>query len=136
MGSTKGRQTPSNYRALPKQIITPRTISWVGWNWRSLNSWKIIYINYLIEKINPEIIIIYESWLDKKPSGLEKRYDIYQTGFAKHQGVWIMVKKNLVSKWFTSDNNWLLAVQWKIDKHTYLVIGAYFKQNSKAAIME
>ena len=136
MGSTKGRQTPSNYRTLPKQIITPCTIPWVGWNWRSLNSRKILYINYLIEKINPEIIIICESWLDKKPSGLDKRYDIYQTGFAKHQGVWIMAKKNLVSKWFTSDNNWLLAVQWQINKHTYFVIGAYFKQNSKAAIME
>ena len=48
---------------------------------------KILYINYLIEKINPKIIIICESWFDKKPSGLDKKFDIYQTGFVKYQGV-------------------------------------------------
>ena len=30
----------------------------------------------------------------------------------------------------------MLAIQLQINKHTYFVIGAYFKQNSKVTIME
>ena len=60
----------------------------IGWNCRSLNRNKILYVNYMIKIYNPEFLFICEAWLDqKKPTLFDNRYEIFQTRFKTHQGV-------------------------------------------------
>ena len=73
--------------------------------------------------------------MDKTPWWIDKRYEIYQTIYSKHQGVWIIAKKNLVTRCFINENNCIIAVQWQEKEHTYFILGAYFKHNIKDKIL-
>ena len=48
---------------------------------------KILYINYLIEIHNPDHIIISETWLENKPTGINSLYEVFQTKYSKYQSV-------------------------------------------------
>ena len=112
------------------------TTKMIGWNWRSLNKSKIIYINYLIELHDPDFVIIWETWLDHKPNLIDNRFDIFQTKFCKHQGVCILAKRNKVIQMYTNNEPYIIWVKVKGNKSNYYIIGAYFKENVKAKIIE
>ena len=73
-------------------------IKWKGWNYRFLSKYKILITNHVIENIRPECIVLWETWLNKKSTTIDTRYDIHWTIDADHQGVMILTKKNLAVK--------------------------------------
>ena len=107
----------------------------IGWNWRSLSKNKILYTNYLLETYKPDYIIIWETWLNNKPTQLDQNYEIYQTPFSKFQGVCIIAKKNTVNKIYINDKQYIIAIESRNKEHSHFVIGAYFKQNMKKEIL-
>ena len=73
--------------------------------------------------------------MEKRPTGLDRRYEIYQTVYSKYQGVYIIARRDLVKKWSINDNNWIIGVQCQDQNQTYFIIGAYFKHNIKDKIL-
>ena len=96
----------------------------------------MLYINYLLTERKPDYIIIWESWLNEKPTLLNQEYEIYQTKYSKYQGVCIIAKKNKVKKIHTSEEKYIISVEAKTNEKTYFIIGVYFKQNIKCRILE
>ena len=88
-----------------------------------------------MEKIEPELVLICESWLDRTPGGINMGYEILQTEFSKYQGVCIIAKKNLFRKWWSSENKWILGVQCERKEGNYFAIGAYFNEGLKRKIL-
>ena len=121
----KIRHSPENY--------TTNLSSYIGWNCRSLNMNKILFSNYLIEKYKPEWVIIWETWLNKDPTGIDRRYDIFRTQDANHQGVWILAKKNTVLKSYVNEEPYIIAIE--LINKTF-IIGVYMKEDSKYLILE
>ena len=117
--------SPENY--------TTNLYSYIGWNCRSLNMNKILFSNYLIEKYKPEWVIIWETWLNKDPTGIDRRYDIFRTQDANHQGVWILAKKNTVLKSYINEEPYIIAIE--LINKTF-IIGVYMKEDSKYLIFE
>ena len=107
----------------------------IGWNCRSLTRNKILYINYLIETHNPDYFIIWETWLDSKPSFINQNYELYQTKFSRYQGVWIIARKNSINKIHINDEHYIIAIESKINGRTQIIIGVYFRQNNKHKIL-
>ena len=64
-----------------------------------------------------------------KPTLIDQSYEIFQTTFAKNQGVCIIAKRGSVQKVFTNDDQYLIAVETKIKQNIHIIIGAYFKQS-------
>ena len=62
---------------------------------------------------NIDYAIIWETWLDKIPTLIDPDYEIYQTVFSKHQGVWILVRKGWAQKWYTKNEPYMIAIQTK-----------------------
>ena len=90
----------------------------------------------MIKKYNPEFLIIWETWLDHKSTLFDNRYEIFQTWFKTHQGVWIIAKKNSVIKIITNNDPYIIWVQSWNEKSEWFVIGAYFKENAKGKILD
>ena len=42
---------------------------------------------------NTGYVIICETWLTNIPTLIDPNYEIFQTAFSKHQGVWIISRK-------------------------------------------
>ena len=101
-----------------------------------MNKNKILYINYLIHLHNPDYLIICETWLDEKPTMIDKRYEIHQTWFWKHQGVCIIARSGSVSKMYINDEPYLICTQVRNGKSISFVIGAYFKESLKTKILD
>ena len=116
------------------QNPTPNLIRCIGWNWRSLNMNKILFTNYLIELHKPDWVIINETWLNKTPTGIDKRYDWFRTKDADHQGVMIIAKKDTVLKAYMNDEPYILAVE--LNNSKIFIIGVYMKEEMKNAILE
>ena len=90
----------------------------------------------MIKIYNPEFLIIWETWLDHKPTLFDNRYEVFQTWFKTHQGVWIIAKKNSVIKMITNNDPYIIWVQSRNEKSEWFVIGAYFKENAKGKILD
>ena len=92
---------------------------------------KILYINYLIEIHNPDHIIIWETWLENKPTGINSLYEVFQTKYSKYQSVWIISRKNTTRKIYTNNEQFIIATEIKTREYPHFVIGVYFQQNEK-----
>ena len=66
---------------------------------------KILYINYLIEIHNPDHIIIWETWLENKPTGINSLYEVFQIKYSKYQGVWIIIERTLPGRYIQIMNS-------------------------------
>ena len=107
----------------------------IGWNCRSLNKDKELYINYIISLHEPDFIILWETWLDHKPNLIDNRYETYQTDFAKHQGICVIAKQGYTSKVCTNNEPYIIWVQIN-RRNQIFVVGAYFKESIKTKILE
>ena len=96
---------------------------------------KILYTNYLLDKYKPDYTIIWETWLNSKPTLINTEYEIFQTAFSKFQGVWIIAKKNTVNKVYLNDKQYIIAIESRRKEHIHFVIGVYFKHKIKHEIL-
>ena len=90
---------------------------------------------YLIEEHNPDYIVIWETWLEKKPANINPSYEIFQTKYAKYQGVWIISKKKLITKIHTNNEQFIIVAEINIDSNPHFIIGVYFQHKSKRKIL-
>ena len=97
---------------------------------------KILYINYFIEIHNPDHIIIWETWLENKPTGINSLYEVFHTKYSKYQSVWIISKKNTIRKIYTNNEQFIIATEIKTREYPHFVIGVYFQQKWKRKILE
>ena len=97
---------------------------------------KILYINYLIEIHNPDHIIIWETWLENKPTGINSFYEVFKTKFSKYQGVWIIDKKNTIRKIYTNNEQFIISTEIKTREYPHFIIEVYFQQKWKRKILE
>ena len=119
-------------RVQPNNPI-PNLFICIGWNWRSLNINKILFINFLIEKYKSDWMIICETWLKEVPKGWDKRYETFRTKDTNHQGIWIITKKNIVCKSYINEEPFIIAVE--LINKTF-IIGIYMKEGVKQVILE
>ena len=80
--------------------------------------------------------ILWETWLDKVPTLIDPKYDLYQTTFSKYQGVCIITWKDWVQKCYINKEPYLIAIQTRNNNRPHFVIGAYFKEQMKLKILE
>ena len=129
--STKKLNSSKFIKKLPINYKSPNTLKIIGWNWRSLTMPKILYINYLIEIRNPDHIIIWETWLEDKPTGINSLYEVFQTKYSKYQGVWIISWNNTTRKIYTNNKQFIIATEIKTREYPHFIIGVYFQQKMK-----
>ena len=89
-----------------------------------------------MENENIDYAIICETWLDKVPTLIDSNYEVYQTIFSKHQGVWILARKGWAQRWYTSKEPYLIAIQTRNQGKEHFVIGVYLKEEIKEKILE
>ena len=63
---------------------TSNRIKLTGWNWRSSSKYKIQIMSHVIKNLKPVCIVLWETWLNKKPTAIDSRYDIHLTIDADH----------------------------------------------------
>ena len=123
------KQLPINYKS-------PNTLKIIGWNWRSLTMSKILYINYLIEIHNLDHIIIWETWLENKPTGINNLYEVFQTKYSKNQGVWIISRKNTTRKIYTNNEQFIIVNRDQNKRISTLHHRSIFSTKMKKKILE
>ena len=89
-----------------------------------------------MENENIDYAIICETWLDKVPTLIDSNYEVYQTIFSKHQGVWILARKGWTQRWYTNKEPYLIAIQTRNQGKEHFVIGVYLKEEIKEKILE
>ena len=89
----------------------------------------------IIEDHNPECIVIWETWLNKKSTTIDKRYDIHRTIDSDYQGVIILTKKNLAIKAYINEEPYIITVEIAYNE-TIFIIGIYMKEELKVKILE
>ena len=67
---------------------------------------------------------------------IDPNYEIFQTTFSKHQGVWIISRKGWTQRWYTNKDPYMIAIQTKNQGKIHLVIGVYCKEITKEKILE
>ena len=95
---------------------------------------QILIMNHVIENLRPEYIVLWETWLNKKPTTIDTRYDIHRTIDADHQGVMILTKKNLVVKTYINEEPYLIAVEITYNE-TIFIVEVYMKEEKKVEIL-
>ena len=85
---------------------------------------------------NTGYAIICETWLTNIPTLIGPNYEIFQTTFSKHQGVWIILRKGWTQRWYTNKDPYMIAIQTKNQGKIHLVIGVYCKEITKEKILE
>ena len=106
----------------------------MGWNWRSLNSGKLEFTKFLLNKYNPDVTVIWEIWLNKPLFKDTKKYECHQTEYSTHQGVCIISKIGLVLKVWKNKEQYFITVQWGTSNPVF-IIGAYFKKEKRREIL-
>ena len=134
--STKKINSSKFIKQLPINYRFPNTLKIIGWSWRSLTMSKILYINYQIEIHNPDHIIIWETWLENKPTGINSLYEVFQTKYSKYQGVWIISRKNTTRRIYTNNEQSIIATEIKTREYQHFIIGVYFQQKWNRKILE
>ena len=98
-----------------------------------MNFQKILAINYLIDEHRPNIMIIWETWLSKDPTGINQEYETFRTINWSSKGVCIICKRGIVEKSYTNDEPYLMAIKLR-QQDTY-IIGVYMKEDIKQNIL-
>ena len=98
-----------------------------------MNFQKILAINYLIDEHRPDIMIIWETWLSKDPTGINQEYETFRTINWRSKGVCITCKRGIAEKSFTNDEPYLMAIKLR-QQDTY-IIRVYMKEDIKQNIL-
>ena len=88
----------------------------------------------MIDKNNPDLLILWETWLSKQPSLIDKRYETHRTIDNKYQGVCIIAKRGMIEKTYMNNEPYILATQLAGVNKT-IIIGVYMKETEKEHIM-
>ena len=124
----------NNSLKIRKKHTSAKTImnSWkiFGWNWRSLSLEKLEFTKFLLNKHNPDVAVIWETWLNKQITMYPWDYELYKNWISPYQGVCIIAKPGLVSKVWRNMEQYFVTVQWGAINSVF-IIGAYFKKEKR-----
>ena len=73
--------------------------------------------------------------MESKPTNINSSYEIFQTKYAKYQGVWIISRKKWINKIYTNNEQFIIAADIKTENNPHFIIGAYFQQKWKRKIL-
>ena len=79
--------------------------------------------------------MIWETWLNKQPTTIDKRYDIHRTIDSDYQGVMILTKKNLAIKAYINEEPYIITVEIAYNE-TIFIIEVCMKEELKVEILE
>ena len=96
---------------------------------------KTWFSNYLLSKYKPDFMVVCETWDIKQINLYNKDYEVNQTEYTPHQGVWIITKLGYITKVWKNNEPYFITVQWG-EADSIFIIGAYFKIEKQKIIME
>ena len=88
-----------------KQISWDQNLCIIGWNCRSLSGTKIQAIDFMLQKYKPDWILVWETWLNKDLYITQPEYEWIQAKAARHQGAWIIIKRNCTKRYIETMNH-------------------------------
>ena len=93
------------------------------------------FSNYLQSKYKPDFMVVCETWATKQINLYNKDYEVNQTEYAPHQGMWIITKLGYTTKVWKNNEPYFITVQWG-EADPIFIIGAYFKIEKQKIIIE
>ena len=90
----------------------------------------------MLQKYKPDWILVWETWLNKDLYITQPEYEWIQTKAARHQGAWIIIKRNCTKRIYKNNEPYIIAVKAQIKNRRIFLISAYFKENKKWQILD